>query len=168
MSSAETLMPEVGRSVRRFGIAWRNRVRRSIHDVAVLDVDAGAYRFQYLAEVAASVDGFRPFIGFPDINRVYESTRLWPFFDLRVMDRKRPDYPQYLRWLGLPPDADRIDVLSRSGGEQKGDTVSLAEAPHIGVDGATQTTFLVRGSSYAVRAHHSTAAANQRVCCTDR
>ena len=37
------------------------------------------------------------------------------------MDRKRPDFPQYLRWLGLTAEASRLDILSRSGGEQKGD-----------------------------------------------
>ncbi len=161
MSSAEWLDPDIDRTIRRFGVAWRNRVRRSIHDVAVLDVDpdAYAYRFQYL-EGVESVDGFRPFIGFPDLDRVYESPRLWPFFDLRVMDRRRPDYSQYVRWLGLPTDADRLDILSRSGGEQKGDTVSLAEAPRVAVDGATAATFIVRGSSYAVRSYDSASTAN--------
>jgi hypothetical protein len=159
MSSAEWLDLDIDRTIRRFGVAWRNRVRRSIHDVAVLDVDGDTFRFQYVESVEL-VDGFRPFIGFPDLDRVYESTRLWPFFDLRVMDRKRPDYAQYVRWLGLPTDANRLDILSRSGGEQKGDTVSLVEAPRVAADGATATTFLVRGSSYAVRSYDSSSAAN--------
>lgn len=156
MSSTELLAPETLGSVRRFAIAWRNRVQRTIHDVAVLDVrpDHSAYRFQYL-DGAGSVRGFRPFIGFPDLDRVYESRRLWPFFDLRVMDRKRRDYARYVNWLGLPPDADRLDILSRSGGEQKSDSVSLVEAPQIAVDGATEATFLVRGAGYAVRSYGS-------------
>lgn len=74
------------------------------------------------------------------------------------MDRKRPDYPQYVRWLGLPAGADRLDILSRSGGEQKGDTVSLAEAPRVGVDGATAATFIVCGTSYAARSYDSASA----------
>jgi hypothetical protein len=161
MSSAELLAPDVDRTVRRFAVAWRNRVRRTIHDVAVLDVnlDSSTFRFQYVESIE-SVYGFRPFIGFPHLNRIYESDRLWPFFDLRVMDPKRPDYPQYVRWLGLPADASRVDILSRSGGEQKGDTVSLVEAPRVAADGATAATFLVRGSSYAVRSYGSASTAN--------
>lgn len=159
MSSAKWLDSDIDRTTRRFAIAWRNRVRRSIHDVAVLDVDGDTFRFQYVDSVE-SVEGFRPFIGFPDLDRVYESTRLWPFFDLRVMDRKRPDYAQYVRWLGLPSDANRLDILSRSGGEQKGDTVSIVESPRVAVDGATATEFLVRGASYAVRSYDSSSAAN--------
>jgi hypothetical protein len=118
--------------------------------VGVLDHGAGSYRFQYLEGVGDSVEGFRPFIGFPDFNRVYESVRLWPFFDLRVMDRKRPDFAQYVGWLGLTVDASRLDILSRSGGERKGDSVFLAESPTVADDGTTEATFLVRGASYAV------------------
>ena len=124
MSSAELLSPDVDRAVRRFAVAWRNRPLRLIAPVAVLDHSATGYRFQYLAGVQDKVDGFRPFIGFPDLKRVYESMRLWPFFDLRIMDRKRPDFPEYLRQLGLPPDASRLDILSRSGGGSRRATAS--------------------------------------------
>lgn len=159
MSSAELLSPPTSRAVRRFAVAWRNRQRRVITPVGVLDHRAGGYRFQYLDGIGDPVEGFRPFIGFPDLNRVYESDRLWPFFDLRVMDRKRPDYPQYVRWLGLTVGASRLDILSRSGGERKGDSVLLAESPAVAEGGATEAIFLVRGVSYAVRQHGTEAVA---------
>jgi hypothetical protein len=159
MSSAELLTPQTDRAVRRFAIAWRNRQRRLITPVAVLDHRATGYRFQYLEAVGESVEEFRPFIGFPDLERVYESARLWPFFDLRVMDPKRPDFPQYVRWLGLTAEASRLDILSRSGGEQKGDSVYLAEAPTVADDGATEAVFLARGVSYAVREYDTAARA---------
>jgi hypothetical protein len=160
MSSAELLRPQTDRAVRRFAIAWRNRQRRVITPVAVLDHRAAGYRFQYLEAVRESVEEFRPFIGFPDLARIYESARLWPFFDLRVMDRKRPDFPEYVRWLGLTTEASRLDILSRSGGEQKGDSVYLAEAPAVADDGATEAVFLARGASYAVRQYRTEAIAN--------
>lgn len=160
MSSADLLTPPPSdRAVRRFAVAWRNRTRRITRPVAVLDRDSAEYRFQYLPGVRGAVDGFRPFVGFPDVDRIYESTRLWPFFDLRIMDRKRPDFPEYVRWLGLTHDASPLDILSRSGGEQKGDSVYLAEAPLVASDGTTNYTFLVRGVSYALRQHHTTHAA---------
>ncbi len=159
MSSAELLSPPTSRAVRRFAVAWRNRQLRVITPVGVLDYRAAGYRFQYLEGVGESVEGFRPFIGFPDLNRVYESARMWPFFDLRVMDRKRPDYPQYVRWLGLTVEASRLDILSRSGGERKGDSVLLAESPSVADSGETEAIFLVRGVSYAVRQHGTEAVA---------
>jgi hypothetical protein len=159
MSSAELFSPPTTRAVRRFAIAWRNRQRRVITPVGVLDHWSGGHRFQYLDGVGDCVEGFRPFIGFPDLNYVYESDRLWPFFDLRVMDRKRPDYTQYVRWLGLTVEASRVDILSRSGGERKGDSVLLAESPAVSDGGTTEAIFLVRGVSYAVRQHGTEAVA---------
>ncbi len=75
------------------------------------------------------------------------------------MDRKRPDFPEYMRWLGLTPEASQLDILSRSG-EQKGDSVYLAEAPAVADDGATEAVFLARGASYAVRQYGTEATAN--------
>ncbi|MEO7262301.1 MAG: hypothetical protein ABI047_13760 [Jatrophihabitantaceae bacterium] len=120
----------------------------------MLDHDEIGYRFRYLRDVS-QVPDFRPFLGFPDLGDQYESPRLWPFFDLRVMDPRRPDYDDYLARLGLPHYASRLDVLSRSGGEQKGDSVYLAEEPQVADDGQTEAMFLVRGASYATREYSS-------------
>jgi hypothetical protein len=145
---------------RRFAVAWRNTSRGLIAPVGVLDNDDVGYRFEYLHNVDQIPD-FRPFLGFPDFQGVYEAQRLWPFFALRVMDRKRPDYGDYLARLGLPRDASPLDVLSRSGGEQKGDSVSLAEEPPVAHDGQTESTFLVRGARYATYEHSSAERASQ-------
>jgi len=48
MSSVESLMPRTAVATRRFAVAWRNRRRRLITPVAVLDHRAAGYRFQYL------------------------------------------------------------------------------------------------------------------------
>ena len=153
MSSDERLIPESTRTTRRFAITWRNRVKREITPVAVLDNFGPAdYQFQYLDGVN-EVEGFRPFIGFPDFKTIYLSTRLWPFFELRVMDRKRPDFAEYVNWLGLQSDASTLDILSRSGGGNKGDSVHLVEAPIVAADGTTEAIFLARGVRYALRDH---------------
>jgi len=150
-----------GRRERRFAVAWRNRARHFAAPVAVLDHGQDGYHFRYLHRIADSVDQFRPFIGFPDLHRAYESPRLWPFFALRVMDPKRPDRPTYLGRLALGPDASRLDVLARSGGEQKGDSVSVVEEPEVAPDGTTDTIFLVRGARYAVQEHGTLHAAER-------
>jgi hypothetical protein len=145
-------------AVRRFAVAWRNTERRRISPVAVLDYDGEIYRFQYLTDVS-NIENFRPFIGFPEFDRIYEAERLWPFFALRVMDRRRPDFPRYVRWLALAPDAMRLDIMSRSGGERKGDAVQVIEEPRIDGAGDTESTFLVRGARYATELYSSTSAA---------
>lgn len=139
---------------RRFAVGWRNTSRPHAAPVGVLDYDDAGYRFEYLHNVDRIPD-FRPFLGFPDFRRAYEAERLWPFFALRVMDRKRPDYRDYLARLGLPGDASSLDVLSRSGGARKGDSIYLAEEPQVAHDGHTEATFLVRGARYATHDHSS-------------
>jgi hypothetical protein len=158
MSSTELLVSEATRTVRRFAITWRNRAKRQIAPVAVLDDLGAQYRFQYLDGVE-DVDGFRPFVGFPAFNAVYTSKRLWPFFELRVMDRKRPDFAEYASWLGLTSAASTLDILSRSGGGNKGDSVQLVEAPNVASDGDTESVFLARGVRYALNEHGTEAAA---------
>lgn len=144
--------------VRRFAVAWRNTARRRISPVAVLDHDGKIYRFQYLPDIS-DLEDFRPFIGFPEFDRVYEAERLWPFFALRVMDRRRPDFPRYVRWLALEPDATQLDIMSRSGGERKGDAVQVIEEPRVDVAGDTESAFLVRGARYATEQYSSASAA---------
>ncbi|WP_078354041.1 hypothetical protein [Mycobacteroides chelonae] len=158
MSSAEMVLPQATRTVRRFAITWRNRLKRHIAPVAVLDDLGDHYRFQYL-DGAEKVDGFRPLVGFPDFAGVYTSKRLWPFFELRAMDRKRPDFAEYASWLGLTSSASTLDILSRSGGGNKGDSFHLVEAPTIASDGETESIFLARGVRYALDEHGTAAAA---------
>jgi hypothetical protein len=143
---------------RRFAIAWRNTRLRRISPVGMLEFDGDSFEFSYLSGVDA-VQDFRPFIGFPDFSQVYEARTLWPFFALRVMDKRRPDYPRYLGWLGLTPEASPLDILSRSGGERKGDTVQLIEEPRVAADGTTESVFLVRGARYATEEYASVSAA---------
>jgi hypothetical protein len=135
---------------RRFIVAWRNTARPEISPVGALRYDSEAFEFWYLPEASQAVD-FRPFLGFPDLEQVYRSKFLWPFFALRVMDRRRPDYLEYVTSLGLTPDASQLDILSRTGGERKGDSVQVIEEPYADADGATECTFLIRGSRYATK-----------------
>jgi hypothetical protein len=158
MSSTKTQSADKTRPLRRFAITWRNRLKRQISPVAVLDDLGSEYQFQYLS-CAQDFEGFRPFVGFPDLEGVYRAKRLWPFFELRVMDRKRPDFVEYVSWLGLSTSASTLDILSRSGGGNKADSVHLVEAPAVSLEGETESVFLARGVRYALKEHGTEAAA---------
>jgi hypothetical protein len=151
MRSHSTLLEAPNRI---FAVTWRNPIKRRTSRVAELSYDSVDYRFKYLPG-AQTVDGFRPFIAFPEVNREYQSRRLWAFFALRTMDPHRPDYLRYLSWLGLESGMDLLDVLSRSGGERKGDSVQLVERPVITPNGHTSSVFLARGARYATEQHRS-------------
>lgn len=150
MRSAElaVVVPDRGGQLRRFAVSWRNSTSNEIHAVGILEADETHFHFRYLSN-AAEIVGFRPFIGFPHLDESYQSTRLWPFFSLRAMDPRRPDFELYVTRLGLTTDASVLDILSRSGGETQGDRVSVVETPHVGLDGSTEYVFLVRGARYA-------------------
>jgi hypothetical protein len=129
-------------------VAWRNPVTPAISPVGVLRAAGGAFSFSYVLD-AVTIPGFRPMIEFPDVNVVYRSPTLFPFFAQRVMDPKRPDYESYIRALALPEDADELDVLGRSGGRRQSDTYQVIEAPRVDAGGRTSFDFLVHGVRFA-------------------
>ncbi|MFN2571649.1 MAG: hypothetical protein ABR537_08570 [Gemmatimonadales bacterium] len=91
------------------------------------------------------MEGFTPFIGFPELTRAYHATRLFPFFEQRVMDSRRPDFPEYVTALGLSRTAGEIELLARSSGNRIGDTVRVSLEPVIGDDGHCRYDFPVHG-----------------------
>lgn len=137
------MRPDSGSMIRRYLVQWRNDVDPAITPIGVLTA-ATTYRFTYLGH-AKYTAGFRPFPAFPDLHVSYESTVLFDFFAVRVMDKRRPEYRSFVEALALPLDADTLTVLGRSGGRRKGDFVSVVEEPNVDPDGSTTHTFLVHG-----------------------
>lgn len=135
---------------RRFLVSWRDgEDPPSIHDVGCLSFD-GAYSFRYLPGVSRA-PGFRPLPGLGDLQRSYGPVpQLFPVFAGRVMAATRPDFPAYVATLDLPLDAGALDILSRSGGVSRGDRLVLTEEPAVDADGATSSTFAVRGLRFAL------------------
>lgn len=103
-------------------VAWQNPGTRRFHAVgrlAYLPVDSGGlYEFAYIRGTCAVDEaGFRPFLAFPDLHRVYRSNALFPFFANRLMPRSRPEYAEFLSWLDLDPEtATPIQILGRMRG----------------------------------------------------
>lgn len=136
---------------RRFLVTWRDGERpRGIHPVGCLTVD-DRFTFRYLPG-AAVAPGFRALPGFPDMDRSYTAPALFLFFAARLMDRRRPDYDDYVEALDLPPHTEDLDVLSRSEGVLKGDRVAVVEEPLVRSDGSTEHVFVVRGVRFAAPA----------------
>ncbi len=118
----------------RPAVSWQHPASRLIEAVGLLTCDDGGLAFGYLAR-ADLVDGFRPFLGFPDLERRYVSPRLFPTFAQRIMRRGRPDYRCHLETLSLDPGADpRALLLTDAGG------VALGWVPHVLLDYVRTTT----------------------------
>ena len=128
----------------RFLVTWRDRSLPRTYPVGVLVANKAGFGFFYLPTAATTPD-FQPFVNFPELGRDYRSSTLFPFFAQRVMDRRRPDHSDYLQALGLGESATDIDVLDRSIGQRKGDTVQVILEPQIDLDGGVDHVFLVSG-----------------------
>jgi hypothetical protein len=125
-------------------VAWQHPLTRAIEPIGILECDEAGYRFCYVHN-ALHVEGFRPLLGFPNLQKTYESERLFPLFAQRLMDARRPDYGRYLSQLHLSEDAEPFELLGRSGGHRKGDTIQLFAEPLVAPDGSTRAIFLVNG-----------------------
>ena len=79
----------------------------------------GGFFFQYTRGVLKS-PGFVPFPQMPSLYAIYRSPELFPLFAKRILDKKRPEYLEYLGWLGIDVDHEPLLPLSF------GNTVSIS------------------------------------------
>ena len=99
-------MPEVARAL---FVAWQNPDTRRFTPVARLAQVTGdecqdCFEFAYIhAARQATEQGFLPFLAFPELETLYRAHELFPMFANRILSTSRPDYPEYLERLGLPP-----------------------------------------------------------------
>ena len=56
--------------------------------IGTLSVEAGRWTFAYSDEFKRSGE-LRPIVEFPDVDKVYQSAELWPFFALRIPSLKQ-------------------------------------------------------------------------------
>ncbi len=124
---------------------------RSIRPVGRLTLNAapGRPRFEFVyLQSARSIDGFRPYVSFPDFSQTYVSNDLFPFFENRVMARGRPEYEASLAALDLSVDAEPFEILSRNGGHRATDEIELFPEPERDTHGNATCLFFARGIRY--------------------
>ena len=136
-------------SKRTLFLAWQEKSSRQWFPVGCLDADVGQsfYRFRYTggAKRAEQEIGFPPLVEFPDLHGDYQSSELFPLFQNRVMNRRRPDFLEYLRSLDLPDEADQIEILSANGGSRETDSFEVFPKIETGADGRFRCQFFLHG-----------------------
>src|SRR6478672_5444712 len=78
--------------------------------VAELSRQQGRYLFRYLETFKRK--GLTPFAGLPDIDEVYESAELFPYFEERIPDTTVPAIRNWISRKGLAID-DKLTLLFR-------------------------------------------------------
>lgn len=147
LETAPASPSELDAGPRRLVVTWQDPRTRAFHVVGALECRGRGYAFRYAPRVD-QLERFRPFLGFSDVGRRYESAHLFPLFAERVMDPSRPDRPRWLESLGLESDPDVMEILARSGGRRSGDSIEVLAVPEVASDGSTRATFLTHGVSH--------------------
>jgi hypothetical protein len=82
--------------------------------VGSLTYRAGLWTFAYDEAFKAQREAFHPIEGFNDVDKVYESTILFPFFAVRIPDIRRSDIRQAIERAHMT-DPDLPDLLALFG-----------------------------------------------------
>ncbi len=71
--------------------------------VGELSCEKGVWTFAYSEDFKARSDEFYPIVGFPDLNKVYKSKSLWPFFLIRIPGLGQPRVREIIK-------AEHLDI----------------------------------------------------------
>ena len=126
-------------------LTWQDPVTRSWYPVGRLNVEDGDYTFVYTRGALAS-ERFIPFGSMNNIETKYVSKTLFPLFTNRLLAKSRPEYDQYLSWIGLlQKDMNPLEILARSGGERATDSLQIYARPTRTAAGKYEIYFFCHG-----------------------
>ena len=134
-------------------LAWQDKKQSRLwFPVGRLDVyeESPSYCFRYTggAKRAKREAGFPPLLEFPHLDETYWSSELFPVFQNRVMNRARPEFADYLRFLDLREGADPIEILRVNGGSRVTDTYEVFPKMDKKNDGSFACRFFLHGWRY--------------------
>ena len=125
-------------------LLWQDQHTAQWHTVARLTRDNDSYRFNY-TQGATTTKHFAPFPTMEDLNTVYESDTLLPFFQNRILSPRRPEFDSMISWLGMTAESfDPLEYLGVSGGQRQTDNYRIFKTPELGKNKFT-FNFLVSG-----------------------
>lgn len=126
-------------------LAWQDPQTRGWFPVGQLSRDGEDFRFVYTKGAEASAR-FQPFGRMTSLNAVYVGRELFPLFANRLLPRSRPEYRDFLSWLGVDEGAaDELELLWRSGAERATDTLQVVACPEPSADGRYRVEFFSHG-----------------------
>jgi hypothetical protein len=135
-------------------IAWQDPVDRSWRPVGILSLRRDRmFRFVYTRGARAS-GSFVPFPGMEDLEQVYESEGLLPFFSNRLLSDSRPEYGRLLKWLNIQdaePYSLLFNILAMTGGIRATDTFEVFECPVKNARGLYEAGFFIHGLRHVAK-----------------
>lgn len=129
-------------------VAWQIDSSREWVPVAQLTQNNGLFELRY-TQGARRVPGFTGLGRMNELDQVYRSNELFPFFANRIISKSRPEFHDYQRWLGLEsePLDNPMAVLEVTGGLRATDSCELIPVP-VYKDSRITVDFFARGLRY--------------------
>lgn len=115
----------------------------------LLHTDEG-YEFSYTKGIK-NIPSFSAIPNMPEHDKVYRSPNLFSLFKNRLMPKSRPEYHDYIKWLGFEmsdPVISDLDVLAVSGGGRETDFFRIIPVPEINAIGTYSFKFFVEGLNF--------------------
>jgi hypothetical protein len=129
-------------------VAWKQPDSGEWIPVAKLERRNDRYLFSYTRGVQRARN-FVPFSRMDRIDVVYESSSIFPLFANRLISKSRPEFHDYLRWLGLTStEDDTLSMLALTGGIRGTDSIELFQPPSISEAGEYRVEFFARSLSH--------------------
>lgn len=129
-------------------VAWKDQKEGAWRTVGRLCYEEKKYIFCYTK--GAQATNFIPFGRMTDINAVYTSDKLFPTFENRILGSNRPEFREFLSWLGLDYDTyDPLDVLALTEGKRGTDSLEIFSHPVLDETDTMRMDFFVHGSNFA-------------------
>ena len=126
-------------------VAYQDASTRTWTPVARLTHDGQLYHFAYTSG-AKSLPNFVPFGRMVELDAEYVSEQIFPLFANRLLPKTRPEYKEYLNWLGLSEVShDALDELARTGGLRATDSLELIPCPEPTNTNQFEVFFFCRG-----------------------
>lgn len=126
-------------------VAYQDTVSRTWTPVARLTHDGKFYHFAY-TRGAKNLPDFVPFGRMNELDAEYVSEQIFPLFANRLLPKSRPEYKDYLNWLGLSGVGhDALDELARTGGLRATDSLELIPCPEPTSSNQYEVYFFCRG-----------------------
>lgn len=142
-------------ATRRLLVTVQDPETKAYRPVGFLRYDGDHYAFAYLRQEREHKH-FRPLPGLARAaDGPLESSTLFPLFAERVISSRRPDRELSMDALGLPLDAEPMEVLARSHGQRVGDLIELLPAPEAAAGHVMGFAFLAHGIRYLSEAEQN-------------
>lgn len=136
-------------------VAWQEPSSRCWMPVGRLTHEKGVYRFVYTRGAKESKN-FTPFGRMVELDVAYVSEALFPLFANRVLPKSRPEYHDYLRWLGLSEkDHDELEEIARTGGLRATDTLEMFPCPEPTQNNSYEVFFFSHGLRHLPSEHQT-------------